>query len=84
VKFDKGNLCLVALVVLHRGRILRPISSITHLGLFAPNQGHDFIPKGPLGLRKDVLSFASMKDTSQAATILANYLGIEVVPNLID
>jgi hypothetical protein len=85
--------------VLHRGKFLRSLSSITHLAVFsfewpalaasapsrlvhyvefAPRQGESVWLKGA-GSRKETLVLSSLKDASQAATILAAFLGVGVV-----
>lgn len=85
--------------VLHRGKFLRSLSSITHLAVFsfewpalaasapsrlvhyvefAPRQGESLWLKGA-GSRKETLALGSLKDASQAATVLAAFLSVGVV-----
>lgn len=46
---------------------------------FAPYQGYAFTPSVAPGMVQGQIVFMSMKGASQAATLLANFLGVEVV-----
>jgi hypothetical protein len=49
---------------------------------FAPKQDHRRV-HGP-GLRKDVLVFEKLKDATQAATVLAAFLGVKTVSEVLE
>jgi hypothetical protein len=83
--------------LVHRGKPLRPLSSITHVAIygidpsqpfyvvgFAPKQDSFAASIGARGFRKDILGFQTQEKAQAAASYLAAFLKVEVVSELLE